>query len=93
MYVLQTAAWLACVLYKTTICLLLLAAVGNSGVQPEQIYADEGNGTVDPSCWENGPESPCMSVAVALDSAEQLTTVVVKQKVYLELMRLKVHLA
>jgi len=37
MYVLQAAAWLACVLYKTTICLLLLTAVGNRGVQPKQI--------------------------------------------------------
>ena len=69
--------------YKVTFCLLFLAAVRSSGVQPKQIiYVDEGNGTLGPSCWENGPESPCESVKVALGGAEQhnSTIVVVKEK-------------
>jgi len=48
-----------CTLLKIATSLLLLAAVGSSGVQPKQIiYVDEGNGTLDPSCWENRPEEP-----------------------------------
>ena len=69
--------------YKVTICLLLLAAVRSTGVQPRQIiYVDEGNGTVGPRYWESKPQSPWESVKVALDGAEQhnSTIVVVKQK-------------
>jgi len=69
--------------YKVTFCLLFLAAVRSSGVQSKQIiYLDEGNRTLDPSCWEIGPESPCESVKVALGGAEQhnSTIVVVKEK-------------
>ena len=69
--------------YKVTICLLLLAAVRSTGVQPRQIiYVDEGNVTVGPRYWESKPEPPWESVKVALDGAEQhnSTIVVVKQK-------------
>jgi len=61
-----------CALFKIATSLLLLAAVRSSGVQPKQIvYVDEGNGTLDPSCWENGPrDSPCENTGVALDGAK-----------------------
>ena len=79
-----TDSCMACIVYRITVCLILLTAVRKSGVWPKQIiYLDEGNGTVDPSCTENGPEeSPCESVEVALDGAEQhnSTSVLVKQK-------------
>ena len=70
---------MACVhmAYKIAICLLLLAAVRSSGIQPRQIiYVDEGNGILGPSCWKNGPEISC-SLEVALDGAEQHNSTVV----------------
>jgi len=73
-----------CSLFKIATSLLLLAAVRSSGVQPKKlVYVDEGNGTLDPSCWENGPrDSPCENIGVALDGAElnNSTIVIVKQK-------------
>ena len=66
---------MACIVYKITTCLLLLPAVRSTDVQPKQIiYVDEGNGTLGPSSWENGPASPCESVEVALDGAEQYSS-------------------
>ena len=81
-HLLQAA--MGCTLFKIAASLLLLAAVGSSGVQPKQIiYVDEGNGTLDPSYWENRPEeSPCDNTGVALEGAElnNSTIVIVKQK-------------
>ena len=74
---------MACVVCKITFCLLFLAAVRSSGVQSKQIvYVDEGNETLGPSSWENGPGSQSESVKVALDSTEldNSTIVVVKPK-------------
>jgi len=74
---------MACVVYIVTICLLLLTAVETNDVQPNKtVYVDEGDGTLGLSCGENGSESPCESVEVALDSAKlkNSTVVVVKQK-------------
>ena len=63
---------MACAVYQVTTCLLLLAAVRSSGVQPKRIiYVDEGNGTLGPSVWDSESESLCESVEVALDGAEQ----------------------
>ena len=74
---------MACAVYQVTTCLLLLVAVGSSGVQPKRIiYIDEGNGTLNPSCCDSGTESLCESVEVVLDGAEQhnSTVVFVKHK-------------
>ena len=74
---------MTCVVYKITACLLVLAVVRSTGVQPKQIiYVDERNGKLDPRCWDNKPESQSECVEVAIDCAEQYnsTIVVVKQK-------------
>ena len=45
---------MASAVYEIVSCLLLLAAVRGTSIQPKKIvYVDEVNGTLDLSCWED----------------------------------------
>ena len=69
---------MAAVMYKVTICLLLLAVVRSTGVQPNNV--DKGKGTLRPSLQESRPGFPCESVEVALNEQYNSTTKDMKQK-------------
>ena len=74
---------MASAVYEIVTCLLLLAAVRGSSVQPKKIvYVDEVNGTLDLSCWEEKTKLPYSGVEMALDGVElyNSTLVVVKPK-------------
>ena len=74
---------MASAVYEIVTCLLLLAAVRGSSVQPKKIvYVDEVNGTLDLSCWEDKAKPPYSGIEMALDGVElyNSTLVVVKPK-------------
>ena len=69
---------MASVVYEIVTCLLLLAAVRGTSLQPKKIaYVDEVNGTLDLSCQVDGAELPCSGVEMARNGVElQHSTVI-----------------
>ena len=71
------------VVYEIVTCVLLLAAVRGTSVQPKQfVYIDEVNGTLDLSCLEDKAKPSYGGVELALDDVKlyNSTLVVVKPK-------------
>ena len=72
---------MASVVYEIVTCLLLLAAVRGTSVQPKQlVYVDEVNGTLDLSCRVDGQELPCSGVEMTLKGVELYNSTVIFMK-------------
>ena len=72
---------MASVVYEIVTCLLLLAAVRGTSLQPKKIaYVDEVNGTLDLSCQVDGAELLCSGVEMALNGVELQNSTVIFMK-------------